>query len=247
MAFHLSRTLHPYAKTVSKLGYPVTIHGHSSGSNTEGSSIFEILDLHFSSDLANHICKNTFVTALSALDEKPAVIVETGSSAWGSNSSQLFDRYVHEFGGEFFTVDVRMQPMLQLRKILGPASTAVCDDSVRFLHRWYQEHGAKSVDFVYLDSWDLELIDPLPAAIHGLREFLAVRPCLRDGSIVLIDDTPLDLSYFKKDDVDLARDFILQTGMLPGKGSLVLKLLADDPKFEVLSHEYQIVYRYHEE
>ena len=37
--------------------------------------------------------------AISALCGRPSWIVETGSSAWGTDSSRLFDSYVATFGG----------------------------------------------------------------------------------------------------------------------------------------------------
>ncbi len=43
--------------------------------------------------------------AIELLGDRPARILETGSSAWGTNSSLLFDSYVHRFGGEFYTID----------------------------------------------------------------------------------------------------------------------------------------------
>lgn len=54
--------------------------------------------------------------ALEHLIGRPSVIVEIGSSAWGTNSSLLFDSYVNSFGGIFQSVDLRVQPMLSLQK-----------------------------------------------------------------------------------------------------------------------------------
>jgi hypothetical protein len=47
--------------------------------------------------------------AIHLLGQSPSVILETGMSAWGTNSSLLFDDYVCCFGGEFFTVDIRLR------------------------------------------------------------------------------------------------------------------------------------------
>jgi hypothetical protein len=59
----------------------------------------------------------------------------------------------------------------------------ITDDSVNFL---------KSVDFtpnlVHLDSWDLDLENPFPSALHGWREFEAIESRMPIGSIIIVDD-----------------------------------------------------------
>jgi hypothetical protein len=180
------------------------------------------------------------------LGSSPAIILETGSSAWGVNSSLLFDSYVGNFGGEFWTVDNRILPVLQLRSRLNSRSKACCDDSVRFLARWAQPQFARQVNLVYLDSWDLNIHNPLLAANHGLQEFLAIRPSLVHGSILLVDDTPASIEYFQGADFFLARKFFDETGLVPGKGALINKILENDSRFEKIAHDYQVVFRYHE-
>jgi hypothetical protein len=71
-----------------------------------------------------------------------------------------------------------------------------CDDSVRFLKRWVDKYSYHKVDLVYLDSWGLYISNPMPAAILGLREFLAIAPALRDGSVLLVNDTPASVDCF---------------------------------------------------
>ena len=77
----------------------------------------------------NHPCKQTLTKAINQLVDKPANIVETGSSAWGSNSSMLFDSYVNSFGGNFFSVDIRLNPMVNLLGICTNKSHFYRDDS----------------------------------------------------------------------------------------------------------------------
>ena len=56
-------------------------------------------------------------------------------------------------------------------------------DSINFLNE---------IDFIpnllYLDSWDLNLYNPFPSAVHTLREFLAIEYKMPVGSIIIIDD-----------------------------------------------------------
>ena len=41
---------------------------------------------------------------------------------------------------------------------------------------------------VHLDSWDVDLKDPFPSALHGWREFEAIESQMPVGSIIIIDD-----------------------------------------------------------
>lgn len=49
--------------------------------------------------------------AIGSLHESPSTIIETGSSAWGTDSSVMFDSFVQSFGGEFLSVDIRLEPL----------------------------------------------------------------------------------------------------------------------------------------
>tara|TARA_B110000503_G_scaffold42309_1_gene69330 strand:+ start:869 stop:1564 length:696 start_codon:yes stop_codon:yes gene_type:complete len=57
------------------------------------------------------------------------------------------------------------------------------NDSVDFL---------KNLQFipnlVHLDSWNVNLKDPLPCALHGWREFEAIESKMPIGSVIIIDD-----------------------------------------------------------
>ena len=41
---------------------------------------------------------------------------------------------------------------------------------------------------VYLDSYDVDLNDPMPSAIHHALELAAVRPLIGPGTLVCVDD-----------------------------------------------------------
>ena len=202
----------------------------------------DLVEHHFTWS-PDHPVRPSLADTLRLLDERPAVIVETGSSAWGANSSQLFDAYVSTFGGEFTTVDLRLGPMLKLRPLLTPRSTTACGDSVAFLRRWVRRNPHQKVDLVYLDSWDLDVENPMPAAAHGFSEYHAIQPALRDGSLLLVDDTPSSLDLYADGDRAGAAKFYEQTGMLPGKGML-LDLHLTNQGVEKVHHGYQVLYRF---
>lgn len=85
---------------------------------------------------------------------------------------------------------------------------------------------------------DLELDNPEPAMQHGVLEFNAVHPLLGTGSILVVDDTPIEFFLFG----DLNWKHFRDDGFVPGKGALILRspLIA---QYEVLYHHYNLVLR----
>lgn len=209
------------------------------------STVSEIISNHFGffTD-EDHPNKETMTLALELLNSKKAVILETGSSAWGTNSTLLFDSYVNSFGGSFDSVDIRLQPAISLRAKCSNHTTLHCDDSVSFLKK-YSNHN-KKVDLVYLDSWDVKWSDPLPSAMHGLNELLAIFPRLEKGSIILVDDTPLDQEVMKKVQPNHIESFIKfkkKYGFPPGKGSLIKFFLEHQRIGKKIAHSYQLLWQ----
>jgi hypothetical protein len=56
-------------------------------------------------------------------------------------------------------------------------------DSVKFLEE-YDGHP----NLVHLDSWDLDLLNPIQSMLHGWLEFVAIKDKMVSGSIILVDD-----------------------------------------------------------
>jgi hypothetical protein len=232
------------ALLLAKNGHPIELRGRRTGAAAfEGPD--ELVSHHFETrSEAGHVNRDSLRDTLDLLGGKASLILETGSSAWGTDSSTLFDSYVASFGGEFHTVDIRTKPMLTLRRRLTARSTMCCDDSVRFLERWVDRNPGRQADLVYLDSWDLDVSAPVEAAIHGLREFFAVASALGPGSLLLIDDTPADPDWFPVEAREAGRAFESTYGMIPGKGMLVDRCLAGRPDVTKVHHRYQALYRF---
>ena len=194
---------------------------------------------------ADHPCRETLSIALGMLAQRPASIVETGSSAWGTNSSLLFDSYVNSFGGEFATVDLRAEPMFTLRSKCSRRSSLHCDDSVSFLKRHLS--GGRVPQLVYLDSCDVDWGAPLQSMIYGLYEFLIIYPALNRGSILLIDDTPRSADVMQKVQpkwIGEFQNFMSVYGIAPGKGALVKIFLEKNGIGAKIMHEYQLLWQF---
>lgn len=193
-------------------------------------------------NIRGHVNEGPITLALGLLGTQSALIVETGSSAYGTDSTRLWAKYVSLFGGRALSVDLSPLPAERLGD-LGPLTSLHVEDSVNFLRRLQLPQGFEKIDLLFLDSWDVDLRDPEPSMNHGRSELLAAMKFLARGSLVLIDDTPVGISFWGQNE-DLAENFRLRTGMVPGKGRAILN---DDnlmAYFEVLHHSYSVLLRY---
>jgi len=216
------------ARLVSNFIY-VTIASRFSGDLTK---------LHFRtwSNLTHPNYEN-FRRVVKHLNGKPANILETGTSAWGTDSTRLWDLYIRRFSGEFTSVDLRPDASRRLMFQTSSRTNLVISDSVKFIKNYI---GPK-FDFVYLDSWDVDPTNPLAAALHGLAEFESLTGHLKSGCLVLIDDTPFELSKDDYANYPALASFKHEYQQTPGKGALVLSKLSHYPSFVVVSHEYSLL------
>ncbi len=206
----------------------------------------ELLEAHFSTWAEpNHINRPGFEAALRRAAGAPQFIVETGTSAWGTDSTRLWDAYVRSFGGEVWSVDLSSKPRARLATQVCERTHLEVDDSVRFLAHLAEIRPFTQVGLCYLDSWDLDWEDPEPAENHGLNEWRAIKPLIGRGSILLIDDSPSSLEWVPTELQARGRELLSRRGYLAGKGALVDQELANDPSCEKIWHGYNSVYVFH--
>jgi hypothetical protein len=192
----------------------------------EFADVTGLLEAHFSTwSEPTHVNRPGFEQALACSRPGPLTIIETGTSAWGTDSTRLWDAYVQRFGGEFWSVDLSAAPSSRLAKQVCDRTHLVVQDSVSFLNSFVEADPLRTVDLCYLDSWDVDWADPQASMDHGLAEFHAIAPLLRSGSVLLIDDTPTALEYVPPSHTEQAQRFLAQRGFLPGKGALVIQEL----------------------
>jgi len=208
--------------------------------------LHSVVDAHFEKySTPTHPCRETIKQALELLKGQSAVILETGTAAYGTQSTILFDSYVSSFGGEVLTVDNRISPLVKIKDFCSERTKFHCDNSVKFI-KSLCETGIK-VDLIYLDSWDLDLRSPMDAAIHGLAEFLACLPLIKTGTVLLIDDTPSALNDWIKahgiGQSDLYDKAFRNYKVHPGKGTLVKQYLESLLIGKQVIHKYQLVYQ----
>jgi hypothetical protein len=204
----------------------------------------QLVEKHFDtwSD-ANHQCLEGLRLALELLGNKPSLILETGTSAYGTDSSRLFDSYIARFGGTFFSVDINPLARQRLSFQHSRNSHFVVSDSLVFLDNFKLESAHLRIDLVYLDSWDVDWSSPNESAIHGYNEYLRIKGCLKPGSVIIIDDTPRTLDWIPEEFLEIAQEYWRINGVLPGKGALILKELHGNPLVKKIWHEYNLVFQ----
>ena len=176
-----------------------------------------------------------FGTLFTALARMPAplLILETGTLRLAGNwegdgqSSYMFDVFIQAEqalgrGGGFFSIDLNLDSVAAARRVCSGVANLVCNDSVHALHSLARVLH-RQASLLYLDSFDLDLADPLPSATHHLMELAAAAPLLATGSLVAVDDYCLD-------------------GKAGGKGLLV-DLYMDSIGAAVIHSGYQKIWR----
>ncbi len=207
-------------------------------------SVENLVEAHFErwSD-PNHQNREGLQIALQNIAHDKPNIVETGTSAYGTDSSRLFDSFVRSFGGKFFSVDINTYPSKQLRLAKSRFSKFFVMDSVAFLEQIQNLTGESRFNLFYLDSWDVDWSDPIPSANHGQKEIESIKLLLNPGTILVIDDTPNSINWIPQAEWKYAEKFRKEFGVLPGKGAFY-KVALKDFNYDVLHHEYNLVLKF---
>ena len=136
-----------------------------------------------------HINYHTIKKSLEILKDKKKdnyIIVETGCSAHGTKSTLIWDAFVKKYGGNVFSVDLNNKAVDLTNRSTSERTKVICSNSLDYLPTL-----EKKIDFLYLDSYDVDFLNPGKSAEHHLKEFNCVRHLIHDNTVVLIDDTPV--------------------------------------------------------
>lgn len=130
--------------------------------------------------------------------EGPLTIVETGCARladnWGGDgqSTVMFDKYLG-FGREGsigHTVDLDAKATALCKSLVSPRFEVHTGDSVKVLTQIARSLKAqgRTIDLLYLDSYDLDWNNPTPSAVHHLKEMVSIVGMIRPDTLVVIDD-----------------------------------------------------------
>jgi Methyltransferase domain len=142
---------------------------------------------------------DSFAAMFEYLDrfDRPVGIIETGCTRqpgnWGGdgNSTVLFDRYAKTHPGTVVhSVDIDPEATAKCRTVVSNLVTVHTADSVKFLQSIADRRPSDLpfIDLLYLDSYDLNIEDSLPSAMHHMKELIASAPFIRADTLVAVDD-----------------------------------------------------------
>ena len=177
-----------------------------------------------------------FEVLFAALEQLPGplLILETGTLRQPGNwegdgqSSYMFDVFIQaeqarRRGGTFFSIDLGLESIAAARQVCSGITNLVCNDSVLALHSLASVMPGQQASLLYLDSFDLDIADPMPSATHHMMEVAAASSLLGGGSLVAVDDYLID-------------------GQVGGKGLLV-DLYMNSINAAVIHSGYQKIWR----
>jgi predicted O-methyltransferase YrrM len=171
----------------------------------------------------------TMQYALQLMEERNAqTIVETGTARYGTRyfdsdggSTIIFSEWARDHQAEFYSIDLSSMNLSAAKDAVAlyvsdyPDNIHyICSDSIAYLGTFN-----RPIDFLYLDSFDYELDDPVPSQQHHLKEIKAVYPFLTDTTIIMIDDCDLPGG---------------------GKGKLVIEYLLERG-WKIVKNHYQVI------
>jgi hypothetical protein len=125
---------------------------------------------------------------------RPALIVEAGCATrigdWpGIGQSTLLWRAFSVFHPcQIHSVDADPAVAGVIRAACGDTVQAHSAEPAAWLEQMADAENPPQIDLLYLDSFDFDPAHPFPTARRHARELISAQACLREGSIVAIND-----------------------------------------------------------
>jgi len=133
--------------------------------------------------------------------DRPVCIVETGCARLPGNwegdgqSTVLFDEYIKCKlpGSIVHTVDLDPKATDFCKSVVSDKVIVHTGDSVRVLREIGAQltESSRTIDLLYLDSYDVDWDNPIPSAVHHLKELVSIIPWVRPETLVVVDDCAL--------------------------------------------------------
>jgi SAM-dependent methyltransferase len=165
---------------------------------------------------------------------RPIYVLETGTMWSGLEDNMgaftlVFADLIHNWtGGKLYTVDISEKAIANCKATTAQFADSieyVVSDSVAYLESLSDEDVAK-FDYIYFDSYDLFVPDPVPSQLHHYRELAAVYKRLSPNVILSVDDNFLPNTWVEWNTFDTEGNvadvtrYEIHTRIL-GKGTLI--------------------------
>ena len=133
---------------------------------------------------------SVYISLLNHFNFDKVECIETGASQ--NLEDGCFGLYLAKIsestGGVYHSVDIYEDIVNKSKEIFNKYIPELkvnhsVSDSVKFLEEY-----SGNPNLVHLDSWDLDITNPVPSMLHGWLEFVAIKDKMPSGSIILVDD-----------------------------------------------------------
>lgn len=171
-------------------------------------------------------------------------LIETGVS--GRLDYGLFGLFfahtINQYGGQMHSVDLDCDSCISSENIFKTELPNLkyktyCQDSVNFLTT-----PPIIPNIIHLDSYDFQLFDPFPSALHVWKEFNAIERLMPTGSIIIIDDNWKQGSFLQWFQNGNESRVNIEYPMI-GKGvHLYQEALSGRIEWEIIGNHYYEVY-----
>jgi hypothetical protein len=137
--------------------------------------------------------------------QRPVCIVETGcirnfgTFAGEGQSTTLFDKFSELIPHTIVhSVDINPKATELCKSLVSSRIQVHTSDSVTFLRNQCSDliKPFKTIDLLYLDSYDVDIENPHDSALHHMKELLAAAPMVTSKTLILVDDSPTTASFF---------------------------------------------------
>lgn len=131
------------------------------------------------------------------------------------SQKKIFEKYLPDLNAKFYT-----------------------EDSVSFCKKTQM-----TFNLIHLDSWDFDLKNPFPSALHGWREFETLQDKTEDGGIIFVDDNFLQGSWvqwnwYNEIGEVIGHEKIDVEYPMVGKGTHVYQFAQINENWEILGNHY---------
>lgn len=165
---------------------------------------------------------------------RPILVVETGTM-WsklndnmGAFTLVFGDLIKNWTGGKLITIDISKENIENCKLTTAEYSEVIeyiTSDSVQYLESMSDDE-VKKIDFIYFDSFDFYVPDPIPSQLHHFRELMGVYKRLSPNVYIAVDDNFLPNCWVEwntfNPDGGIANITKYETGpRMFGKGTLI--------------------------
>lgn len=121
--------------------------------------------------------------------DQPWSTLET-SFADDGMSTCIFDKFINDYDGEFHSVDLSELHVRHAQSLISDKSEVHCRDSVEFLWELNKvlENENRSIDLLYLDSYDWIKGKEPECMAHHIKELAAIINKISPNGLVAVDD-----------------------------------------------------------